>query len=95
MHKLSNVLSKTNKYQTNITNSLNNYNISYRTTDLVIIEAGNVINPNPNYRKWYCRKAYKLGRQKFLDLASTARADNDYEKYPTPQKLFTHLLNNA
>lgn len=86
MQSLSNVLSKTNKYQPVV--NKNNKSISYRTTDLVIVEAGDVANADPNYYKWYCLKAYQIGRERFLQLASIARNDG-YD----PKRLFTYLLN--
>lgn len=85
MEHLSNILSKTNISQPMV-NKKTKTN-GYKTTDLVLVEAGDVINPDPNYYKWYCRKAFRLGPERFLQLASVARADGK-----DPKRLFTYLL---
>ena len=53
--------------------------------DVALSEYGDLINPE--FRAWYCQAWYELGRNRFHELASQARADGTY-----PQKLFSHLL---
>lgn len=45
---------------------------------------------NPQYRAWYCKMFYKLGKDKVLTLASQARNDGK-----NPPKLFSHLLRSS
>jgi len=61
---------------------------SYKTTDLLIIELADLLNPS--YHKWYCLVFFKLGKERVLDLASQARVDGRL-----PAKLFSHLLKLA
>ena len=42
---------------------------------------------DPNYYKWYCRMAHKLGPKRFLELAREAIVDGK-----NPKRLFTYLL---
>lgn len=87
MQSLANVLRNTNKYRTT---EINKYNkpSSYKTTDLLIAEVTDLINPD--YQKWHCRTAFKLGREKYLKLASIARADGR-----DPKRYFSLLCNQA
>lgn len=43
---------------------------------------------NDQFRAWYCKMFFKLGREKVLILASQARADAKNDK----RKLFSYLL---
>ena len=88
MHSLSEILTNTSKVPTNGTNGLKlNKTNGFRSIDLVIVEAGSVINSDPNYYKWYCRMAHKLGPKRFLELAREAIVDGK-----NPKRLFTYLL---
>lgn len=43
---------------------------------------------NPQFRAWYCKMFFKLGRERVLILASQARADAKKDS----RKLFSYLL---
>jgi len=43
---------------------------------------------NSNFKAWYCKVFYKLGKDKVLLLASQAKADAT----TSPQRLFSYLL---
>lgn len=45
---------------------------------------------SPRFYKWYCQAWYDLGREKFHQLASQARADGKH-----PAKLFSKLVKDA
>ncbi len=45
---------------------------------------------NPQFRAWYCKRFYKLGRDRVLQLASIARADGKQ-----PARLFSKLLKES
>jgi hypothetical protein len=42
---------------------------------------------NPQYKAWYCKQFYRIGKAKVLELASVARNDGKQ-----PAKLFSILL---
>ncbi len=42
---------------------------------------------SPQFKAWYCKVWYKIGRERFAVLASQARADGK-----DPRKLFSYLL---
>jgi len=42
---------------------------------------------NPQYKAWYCKRFYALGRDRVLELAALARGDGK-----DPKKLFSYLL---
>lgn len=42
---------------------------------------------HPDFYKWYCKAWYKIGRERFHQLASQARADGK-----NPAKLFSSLV---
>lgn len=42
---------------------------------------------NPEYKKWYMKRFYTLGKEEVLRLASQAKSDGN-----NPQKLFSYLL---
>lgn len=48
---------------------------------------GDVVDTDPNWRKWYCREFYRLGKDRVLQLAAIARADGK-----NPRRYFSHLL---
>lgn len=45
---------------------------------------------NPQFRGWYCKMFYKLGRAEVLKIASIAKADGK-----DPKRLFSMLLKKA
>lgn len=45
---------------------------------------------NRQFKSWYCKQFYRLGRARVMELASLACADAKY-----PPKLFSLLLKNA
>lgn len=69
-----------NKYIPTDINCYDNDVLFNELTDLV----------NPQFRAWYCKQFYRLGKTKVLELASTAKADGR-----DPRKLFSTLLKNA
>lgn len=45
---------------------------------------------NPQFRAWYCKSFYRLGKDRVLVLASQARADGNDKR-----RLFSKLLKQA
>ena len=45
---------------------------------------------NQDFKPWYCKQFYRLGRNKVMELASLAQADGS-----DPRKLFSFLLKRA
>jgi hypothetical protein len=46
---------------------------------------------NPDFKRWYIKRFYQLGKEKVMTLASIARADAIVDK----RKLFSRLIKNA
>ncbi len=46
---------------------------------------------NSQYRAWYCKQFYRLGRDRVLNLASQAKADAKTD----PRRYFSALLKRA
>jgi hypothetical protein len=66
----------------------------FNTTDTNCYEADHLFNQltdlvNPQFRAWYCKRFYALGKDRVLILASQARADGR-----DPRKLFSTLIKN-
>lgn len=57
--------------------------------DVLYAMLGDLVNND--FRKWYCKQFYRLGRDRVLLLASTARADAKTDK----RRYFSRLLKNA
>lgn len=55
------------------------------TIDLLIVELSDLVNSQ--FKAWYCKMFYRLGRERVMILASKARADG-YDK----RKYFSKLL---
>lgn len=53
-----------------------------------LIEQGLV---NQQFKAWYCKMFYKLGKDKVLQLAGRAKVDSNTQ----PAKLFSYLLKKA
>lgn len=45
---------------------------------------------NTQFKRWYCKQFYRLGRTRVMEIAALAHADGK-----DPQKLFSFLLKNA
>jgi hypothetical protein len=56
--------------------------------DILFSELSDLVNPQ--FKAWYCRRFYLLGREKVLQFASQARVDGK-----NPPKLFSHLIKGA
>jgi hypothetical protein len=67
-------------------NKLNPVVSNYKTTDLVVAEVSDLMNAE--YHAWYCKMAHLIGRERFLILASIARADGNNGG----SRLFSYLL---
>lgn len=57
----------------------------YFETDVLYADLSDLVNDQ--FKAWYCRKFFTIGRDRILILASLARADGKDAK-----KLFSHLL---
>ncbi len=63
-----------NKYiNTAVTVVNNNTNVKYLSTDKLIEDCSDLINPT--FKSWYCKRFYALGVARVLELASIARSD--------------------
>lgn len=69
-----------NKSKPTDTNWYENDHLFNQLSDLV----------NPEFRAWYCKRFYAIGKERVLVLASQARADGK-----EPRKLFSKLIKNA
>jgi len=72
------------KLATNPTDSSNNW----YENDYLFDQLSELVNPQ--YKAWYCKQFYRLGKTKVLQLASIAKADGKQ-----PSKLFSLLLKKA
>ncbi len=57
--------------------------------DLLFEDLSDLVNSQ--FRSWYCKQFYRLGKKEVLRLAQTARVDSKV----SPQRLFSHLLKKA
>lgn len=62
--------------------------VNCNAVDVLFSDLSDLVNPE--FKSWYCKMFYKLGRDQVLIMASKARADG-YDK----RKYFSRLLKNA
>jgi membrane-bound lytic murein transglycosylase MltF len=78
-----------NRFKPTDTNGINrNESSSKYENDVLYEQLPDLVNDQ--YRAWFCKHFYRLGREKVLQLASVARADGH-----DPAKYFCRLLKQS
>lgn len=71
-------------------NSTATVNCNWQEADALVSSLSDVINPDPAWRPWYCKRFMALPRAEVLKRASIAKADGR-----NPRRYFSLLLKNA
>ena len=88
MQKISTVLPTDTNWYKKTSNPTDTTNHRLYDNDLLYGELGDLVNPDPKWRPYYCKKFYELGKDVVLRLAGEARADCRIDR----RRLFSHLL---
>ncbi len=61
----------------------------YKTTEALFIDLDDLVNQQ--FKAWYCKMFFKLGREEVMKRASLARSDAKSDK----RRYFSYLLKNG